>query len=200
VSFGALGTAPPVELFTSPGPSYGILERVLTAAAGRPAAEVIHDRILARAGLDRTVMDDGRLGDSLVARGYTAPFGATVVVTGLVGPLADLFHWHQALYGGALLPPSQRERMLTPHGNGYAFGAVVGRTTEGDRIIEHASDQTGFQLWSGYFPDRDILVLLAANSDDGFRQPIAARLTALLTAGAATAEADVTRRSRAGGE
>jgi CubicO group peptidase (beta-lactamase class C family) len=199
-SLGALGATPAVERFTTPGPSYALLERVLAAVAGRPAPQVLREQIFTRAGLDRTVVDDGRLGDSLVARGYTAPYGTTVVVTGLVGPLADLFHWHQALYGGSLLPPAQRQRMLTPAGNGYALGAVVGQTAEGDRLIEHASDQPGFQLWYGYFPDLDAVVLLAANSDDGFRQPVVARLTALLTGSAATAEVGVTKRERAGGE
>lgn len=169
-----------VERYRAPGRSYALLTRVLEAASGQPAAEVIRTRQFEPAGLDRTVMDDGFLDDSLVARGYTGPHGATVVVTGLVGPLADLYRWHQALRLGTLLPLAARQRMLTPAGNGYGMGWVVGRTAEGEPVVEHASDQPGFQLWYGYFPAEDLLILLAANTDDGFRQPVAAELTGLL--------------------
>lgn len=189
-----------VERFRSTGASYAMLERVLEAASGQPAHTALASRIFVPAGLTRTVMDDGRLDDSLVARGYTGASGATVVVTGLVGPLADLWHWHQALRLGTLLPLVARQRMLTPTAHGYGMGWVVGRTEEGMRVIEHASDQPGFQLWYGYFPDQDILILLAANSDLGFRRPIAERLTRLLVGrGASPVASDVTPRRTADG-
>jgi len=80
------------------------------------------------------------------------------------------------------------------------MGWVVGRTEGGTRVIEHASDQAGFQLWYGYFPDQDILILLAANSDLGFRCPIAERLTRLLVGGGVSPVAsDVTPLRTAGG-
>lgn len=172
-----------VERFRTLGASYPLLEGVIAAASGRPAAEVIRERQFGPAGLDRTVYDDGRLNDSLVARGYTTPHGATVVVTGLVGPLADLYRWHQALRMGTLLPLAARDRMLAPSPTGYAMGWVVSRTSQGDPVIQHASDQVGFQLWYGYFPADDLLILLAANNDDGFRQPVAAALAAQLSGG-----------------
>ena len=183
----------------TPGPSYALLERVVHAASGQPVDAVLHDRLFRPAGLDRTVFDDGLLGDSLVARGYTGPYGGTIVATGLVGPLADLYHWHQALQLGTVLPAAARQRMFTAAGNGYGLGMVVGRSAEGERLIEHASDQAGFQLWYGYFPDRDVLILLASNTDDGFRQPVTQRLTALLTTSVPEAERRVTKGDRVGG-
>lgn len=169
-----------VERFRSPGASYELLGRVLEAASGQPVMSALTTRVFAPGGLTRTVMDDGRLDDSLVARGYTGAYGETVVVTGLVGPLADLFHWHQALRMETLLPLAARQRMQEPTAHGYGMGWVVGRTDGGARIIEHASDQPGFQLWYGYFPDQDVLILLASNTDLGFRAPVAERLTTLL--------------------
>lgn len=191
--------SPEVERFHSVGPSYALLERVLTAVTGRSLQQVRQERLLGPARLSRTVYDDGLLDDSLVARGYSGPYGSTIVVTGLVGPLADLFHWHQALHAGAVLPRNARERMFTPAANGYGFGWVVGRTANGVSIIEHASDQPGFQLWYGYFPTEDALVLLAANNDLGFRRPVAERLTAILTGSAREAERGVTKEERIGG-
>jgi CubicO group peptidase (beta-lactamase class C family) len=198
-SFSAGGATPAVEQFLSPGPSYELLERVVRAATGQPMGVLLHDRLFQPSSVDRTVFDDGFLNDSLVARGYTAPYGGTIVVTGLVGPLADLYHWHQALHLGKVLPAAARQRMFTPAGNGYGLGLVVGRTAEGERLIEHASDQAGFQLWYGYFPEREALILLASNTDEGFRQPVAERLTTLLTAGEMSAGSRSTKDDRAGG-
>jgi CubicO group peptidase (beta-lactamase class C family) len=198
-TFNSSGT-PNVERFRFPGPSYALLQRVLSAATGRPAEAALKERLFVPAGLDRTVVDDGFLNDSLVARGYNDPYGATVVVTGLVGPLADLYHWHQALRLGALLPAADRQRMFTPAENGYGLGWVVGRSAGGTKVIEHASDQPGFQLWYGYFPESDVLVLLAANNDQGFRRPIAERLTALLVDGVDVSAGSVTKADRVGGK
>lgn len=195
---GAPGSA--VERFRSTGASYAMLERVLETASGQPVQTALASRLFIPAGLTRTVMDDGRLGDSLVARGYAGERGTTVVVTGLVGPLADLWHWHQALRLGTLLPLAVRQRMQTPAANGYGMGWVVGQTDRGVRVIEHASDQAGFQLWYGYFPDQDILILLAVNTDLGFRRPIAERLTRLLVGGGVSPTAsNVTLPRTAGG-
>jgi CubicO group peptidase (beta-lactamase class C family) len=188
-----------VERFASVGPSYALLEQVLVTLTGRSPYDVPRGLPSGPGTLSRTVFDDGLLNDSLVARGYTGPHGSTIVVTGLVGPLADLFHWHQALHAGAVLPTEARERMFTPAENGYGLGWVVGRTANGVSIIEHASDQPGFQLWYGYFPTQDVLVLLAANNDLGFRRPVAERLTAILTGGAREAERGVTKEERIGG-
>ena len=198
--FGDAPLAPPVEQFKSSGPSYALLDRVLSAAAGSPAHQVIRDRLLGPAGLDRTVVDDGMLDDSLVARGYTDPYGATVVVTGVVAPLGDLYRWHQALHAGSVLPNSTRDLMFTGSGNGYGMGWVVGRTPGGARVIQHASDQPGFQLWYGYFPEKDVLVLLAANTDDGFRAPVSERLTQILVDGQPATPGGTTKAERAGGE
>jgi len=197
--FTGAAEVPGVERFRSVGPSYALLERVLTAVTGRTLQDVQRERLFGPGRLSRTVYDDGLLDDSLVSRGYTGPHGSTIVVTGLVGPLADLFHWHQALHAGSVLTAGARERMFTPAENGYGLGWVVGRTAKGDPIIEHASDQPGFQLWYGYFPAQDVLVLVAANNDLGFRRPVADQLTAILTDGARDTERGVTKEERIGG-
>lgn len=186
----AFGTGEPsiVDRLAAPSQSYVLLDQVLQAVTGKPPMDVLRDRLFRPAGLDRTEVDDGELNDSLVARGYTGAYGSTVVVTGLVAPLGDVFRWHQALRLGLLLSPADRERMFTDAPNGYGLGWVVHRTPSGARIVEHASDQRGFQLWYGYFPESDQLVLLAVNSDLGYRQPIAERLTQLLVDGEAYAQ------------
>ncbi len=150
------------------------------------------------ASLTRAVVDDGFLDDSLVARGYTGPYGETVVVTGLVAPLADLFHWHQRLRTAGMLPMVGTNR-LASSGNNNPLGWVVERTTGGHHLVQQASDGRGFETWYAYFPDEDVLILLAANDDLGWRRPVADRLTAMLVDGAGQPVEDVTKATRAGG-
>lgn len=155
-------------------------------------------RMFEPARLTRAVVDDGFLDDSLVARGYTGAYGETVIVTGLVAPLADLFHWHQGLRTAGMLPSLGTSRLASSDGNN-PMGWVVERTSGGHHVVQLASDGRGFETWYAYFPEEDVLVLLAANDDLGWRGPVSQRLTALLVDGAAAPVEDVTKGTRAGG-
>lgn len=155
-------------------------------------------RMFDLAALTRAVVDDGFLDDSLVARGYTGPYGETVVVTGLVAPLADVFHWHQSLRTAGMLPALGATRLASSDKNN-PLGWVVERTSAGHHLVQQLSDGRGFETWYAYFPDEDVLVLLAANDDLGWRGPVAERLTAMLVDGAAQPLEDVTKATRAGG-
>jgi hypothetical protein len=149
--------------------------------------------------LTRTVYDDGALNDSLVARGYAGPYGETVIVTGLVAPLADLFHWHQALRTAGMLPTVGPVRLAGHTSSDNPLGWIVERTTGGHHLIQQVSDGRGFENWYGYFPDQDVLILVAANDDLGWRRPVAERLTEIMVDGAAAPEGGVTSTTRAGG-
>jgi CubicO group peptidase (beta-lactamase class C family) len=175
---------PAAERFKTPGPSYQALNQILQQVTGDSLYRLLRDRVLLPNGLTRTLWDDGRLGDSLVARGYAGDTGTTVLARGLVAPLADLWRWHNALQAGRVLTVAQRDRMFRPAADGYGFGWVVGTTAGGEQVIEQSSDEAGFQLWSAYFPRRDCLILLAVNNDLGWRQPVSERLAELMAEGA----------------
>jgi hypothetical protein len=149
--------------------------------------------------LTRTVYDDGSLNDSLVARGYSGTYGETVIVTGLVAPLADLFHWHQALRTAGMLPEVGPVRLVRRNGNDNPLGWVVEQTARGHHLIQQVSDGRGFENWYAYFPDQDVLILVAANDDLGWRRPVAERLTEIMVDGAAAPEGGVTKAARLGG-
>jgi len=155
-------------------------------------------RLYEPASLTRAVMADGFLDDSLVARGYAGPYGETVIVTGLVAPLADLFHWHQSLRTAGMLPATGPARLANQDMNN-PLGWVVERTAAGHHLVQQAGDGRGFETWYAYFPDEDVLILLAANDDLGWRRPVAERLTAMLVDGAGEPVGDVTKATRTGG-
>ena len=183
--------ATPAERFVEPGSSYALLQRILERVGGRPYAELLRTELLQPNGLTRTAWDDGQLNDSLVARGYREPLGETVLASGLVAPLADLYRWNLALQGDGVLSAEAKARMFAPAGNSYGYGWVISSTETGARVIEHAADQPGFQTWFARFPDSQVLILLAVNNDAGWRQPIADSLTRMVVDGAARSVAVV---------
>ncbi len=171
-----------------------------TAETKYPLGELARKvQLFQPATLTRTVLDDGRLDDSLVARGYTGSYGETVIVHGMVAPLADLFHWHQALRTEGLLPTADGTR-LAGHPDNNPLGWVVERTSSGHRVVQQRSEGRGFETWYGYFPDADVLILLASNDDLGWSRPVADRLTWMLVDGAAPPAGIVTKADRVGGE
>jgi hypothetical protein len=151
------------------------------------------------AALTRAVFDDGFLDDSLVARGYAGPYGETVIVTGLVAPLADVFHWHQAIRTAGMLPAIGGTRLASSTDNSNPLGWSLERTTGGHHVVQQVSTGRGFENWYGYFPEEDVLILLAANDDLGWRRPVAERLTEMLVDGAVQPVDGVTKATRVGG-
>ena len=73
------------------------------------------------------------------------------------------------LEGNAELNAWGREAMRTPGENGYAPGWVVSKTASGATLLQHVGDTEGFQVWSAWFPADDTVILLAVNSDIGWR-------------------------------
>ena len=171
---------PLAERFTTPGQSYVTLRQVIERASGETYEAYLQEHLLRPYGLTRTFWERGTSGDSLVARGYKDPLGETVMASGMVAPLADLFRWQVALRDNRIMSAEAKQRMFAPAPNGYGYGLVISATPGGAKAIEHAGDQAGFQTWFAWFPERQILILLAVNNDGGWRRPVADRLTELV--------------------
>jgi hypothetical protein len=149
--------------------------------------------------LRRAVVADERHDDSLVARGYRGLAGETVLVRGMVAPLADLYYWHQAMRTAGVVPGAGEGALVASHDRRNPVGWVVEWTTAGQRLVQQAADGPGYQTWYGYLPDTDILILVAANDDLGWRAPVVERLTELLTEGATPTTASVSAAAAASG-
>jgi CubicO group peptidase (beta-lactamase class C family) len=184
---------PLAERFTTPGESYATLRQVIEQASGESYEAYVEEHLLRPYGLTRTFWERGTSGDSLVARGYKEPLGETVLAHGMVAPLADLYRWQVALRDNQIMSPEAKQRMFAPAPNGYGYGLVISSTPGGAKVVEHAGDQAGFQTWFAWFPERQILILLAVNNDGGWRRLVADRLTELMVDSVGRAAAVVTQ-------
>ena len=157
------------EQFRGEGNSYQELEAIVARVTGEDFDRYRQVRVLDPARMTRTIeASDATAGDHL-AMGRSFGRSTPVMAQGLVAPLADLYRWHLALEGNAELDAWGRQAMQTPGENGYAPGWVVSKTAGGATLFQHVGDTEGFQIWSAWLPGDDTVILLAVNSDIGWR-------------------------------
>jgi len=157
------------EQFRGEGQSYQELESIVARVTGEEFGQYRQARILDPAKMTRTIEASTATAADQVAIGRSFASTAPVTAQGLVAPLADLYRWHLALEGNAELNAGGREAMQTPGENGYAPGWVVSKSASGATLLQHVGDTEGFQIWSAWFPGDDTVILLAVNSDIGWR-------------------------------
>jgi D-alanyl-D-alanine carboxypeptidase len=170
---------------------YLILGRIIEKVTGRSYYDVLYEMVLKPCCLDRTRPADRRALAGLVA-GYTRltedlllprkvsgngayAFNPQLEWTGggLVTTVSDLTSWARQLYGGAVLKPATRKRMLTPapfpttlaENAGYGLGTFIGEN-DGTAYYGHSGFVPGFLTILQYLPRCGSALALQVNSDD----------------------------------
>jgi CubicO group peptidase (beta-lactamase class C family) len=153
---------------------YVLLGYLIEKITGKSYSEFIQENIFAPLGMkdsgydsNTKIIADRAVGyargpDGMVIAGYidmSIPFSAG----GLYSTTGDLLRWEQALYGGKLLTPASLQKMTTPFRNNYAFGLMVQKAPNGDRIFSHGGGIEGFNTEVAYIPASHIAVIVLAN-------------------------------------
>ena len=99
--------------------------------------------------------------------------------------VVDLLKWSNALFSGQLLTPHSLALMIEPGRlkNGqlsstamkqapprqssfeYGLGLIISKDEHGRRILRHNGAINGFNVYTVYFPDRHISIVLLSNAD-----------------------------------
>lgn len=99
---------------------------------------------------------------------------------GLFSTVDDLYRWDRALFGGELLPETQREQMLANHWDfgefSYGYGAIFSDSYyAGHQIVGlglTVKDELPYGVYPGYngvnysLTDRELYVVILANMED----------------------------------
>ena len=88
------------------------------------------------------------------------------------GTIPDLAHWFDALFSGDIISASAVDRMVTPFElvdgpTGYGLGVAL-RPHRGLTRYSHTGHMSGFSSSVGYYPDYDVTIAVAGNSDGLF--------------------------------
>jgi len=170
---------------------YLILGLIIEKVTGRSYYDVLHEMVLKPCRLDRTRPADRRALTGLVA-GYSRltedlllprkvsgngayAFNPQLEWTGggLVTTVSDLTSWARQLFGGAVLKPATKKRMLTPapfpttlaEKAGYGLGTFIGENN-GIAYCGHSGFVPGFLTILQYLPRCGSALALQVNSDD----------------------------------
>jgi CubicO group peptidase (beta-lactamase class C family) len=133
----------------------------------------------------------GYLADGSVAPAYLTADSSSAGA--IYSTAIDLYRWDQALITGkpGLVAPPLLRQILTVRApcpyqscplatdRGYGYGWFVGGTGRA-RLVNHSGSVLGFWAYNGFYPARDIIVVLLGNLDTIAINPISAQLNQLV--------------------
>lgn len=162
---------------------YVLLGGIIEKVTGAPWYTAIDTRIVKPLGLTSI-----RYGNPPAAPNWATPYGPGGIPAqavdmsvpqaagGLVGNVADLAKWAQALHHGRVVPPALYAQMIAPTTlndgttNPYGFGLSNGKL-RGVADIEHSGGIMGGVTDSLYVPSQDLFVAVFSNSDAPMTAP-----------------------------
>ncbi|HEU0302912.1 MAG TPA: serine hydrolase domain-containing protein [Longimicrobium sp.] len=224
------------ELLWAPGTryqysnaGYSLLGMVVEKASGMPYERYLRERLWTPAGMTRTGYRGPQWRPGELAVGYgrggrrdgtsveqawapDGPWWNLRANGGVLSNVRDLFRWHQALEGDAILSAEARRKMWTPHvpedeegGSHYGYGWVVGSTPRGTRLIAHNGGNGIFFADFRRYVDEGVVVLVMSNTADASYSRALGGLTRLVFGGGevvpppVAAEGDAARAAAAAG-
>jgi CubicO group peptidase (beta-lactamase class C family) len=185
-------------------PGYVVLGEIIERVSGMSYASFLQRRIFTPLGMASTGIYRGGVAGPGHALGYLASgavssgvFATWSTAAGAIYSTAgDLYRWDQALITGTprLVPPALLRQIFTVHApcafpscplpadRGYGYGWFTGGTGPA-KLVNHSGSVLGFWAYNGFYPARDIAVVILSNLDTVQIDSISARLNQLITTG-----------------
>jgi CubicO group peptidase (beta-lactamase class C family) len=184
------------ELLWAPGTryrysnaGYSLLGMIVEKASGMGYEPYLREKLWGPAGMTRTgYRVDWRPGELAVgyARGGQrdgtpvdqawapdGPWWNLRANGGVLSSVRDLFRWHQALEGEAILSAAAKAKMWTPHvaendegSSHYGYGWAIMQTQRGTRLIAHNGGNGIFFADFRRYVDEGVVVLVMSNTAD----------------------------------
>ncbi|QRO01871.1 beta-lactamase family protein [Archangium violaceum] len=166
--------------------NYILAGLIIEKVTGTPLTQQLHTRIFEPLGLKNTGLDGLEPLPALTVRGYIRPSPESTTwmdytdvlhpsAAGSAGALAstadEVSAFYQALLGGSLLPPQQREEMRqwvslqSPEYPAYGL-ALAKLPTPAGELHCHDGNIPGFSALAGYLPERKAAVAVLINKED----------------------------------
>jgi CubicO group peptidase (beta-lactamase class C family) len=194
---------PPGGKFFYSNAGYSLLAAVVEVASGRSFGEFLRDEVFLPAGMrhsgylldvaDRKRLAHGYMGSNDWGTSLDhpqAPDGPWWNLRGNGGILTttgDLYRWHVALQGNAVLSAAEREKYQHPNVREtkaeypqYAYGWSVSKSPTGHWKYSHVGGNSTFQSDYRRFPEDGAVIAIASSTDDYSSIAIANQLEARL--------------------
>lgn len=168
---------------------YSLLAMVVEKASGMGYEQYLREKLWAPAGMTRTGYRGVQWRPGELAVGYRAgqrwgtptdrlwaadgPYWNLRGNGGVLSTVTDLFRWHRALQGDAILSAEAKGKMWTPHvqeGEGasshYGYGWAIGPTTRGTKLVAHNGGNGVFFADFRRYVDEGVVVLVMSNTTE----------------------------------
>jgi CubicO group peptidase (beta-lactamase class C family) len=166
---------------------YSLLGAIVEKASGKPYETFLQESLWKPAGMTRTgyrLQETGPL-----ARGVQdgkdwgtpldhpwapdGPWWNLRANGGVLSTVGDLYKWHQALEGEAVLSKEAKAKIFTPHvpedeegSSHYGYGWAIFKTPRNTRLIAHNGGNGIFNADFRRYVDEGIVILIGSNRSD----------------------------------
>jgi CubicO group peptidase (beta-lactamase class C family) len=186
---------------------YSLLGMVVEKASGMGYEQYLREKLWTPAGMTRTGYTGPRWRPGELAVGYgrggrrdgtsteqrwapDGPWWNLRANGGILSNVRDLFRWHQALQGDAVLSAQAKAKMWTPHvpedeegSSHYGYGWAIGPTTRGTKLIAHNGGNGIFFADFRRYVDEGVVILVMSNTADASYSRALGGLTRLVFGG-----------------
>jgi CubicO group peptidase (beta-lactamase class C family) len=179
----------PGESFEYSNAGYNLAAAIVEIASGQSYQQFLYEQLFRPAGMTSTGFNMPGFAvpgweKQTIARLYAGsedngvPFGNTRVKWFLMGPggilttPGDLFRWHLALEGDAILSPEAKRKYYTPVLNDYAYGWGIRKGPYGSEIEHDGGTTMGTGALLRRFVDAGVTLAFALNGDGDKFLPI----------------------------
>ena len=180
---------PPGRRYRYSNGGYSVLAAVVEVASGRTYDDYLRGRLFRPAGMRHTGFRLPARALALLAHGYTAdgdwgtpldhpwapdgPYWDLRGNGGILTSTGDLYRWHLALAGDAVLARPQREKYIRPYVSegrwahtDYGYGWSVGKSPTGKLEVSHIGGNGAFESDFRRYLGDDAVIILSGNSID----------------------------------
>ncbi|HEV3077829.1 MAG TPA: serine hydrolase domain-containing protein, partial [Thermoanaerobaculia bacterium] len=180
---------PPGRRYRYSNGGYSVLAAVVEVASARTYDDYLRGRLFGPAGMRHTGFRLPAPALALLAHGYTAdgdwgtpldhpwaadgPYWDLRGNGGILTSTGDLYRWHLALAGDAVLARPQREKYIRPYVSegrwahtDYGYGWSVGKSPTGKLEVSHIGGNGAFESDFRRYLGDDAVIVLSGNSID----------------------------------
>ncbi|HYN20778.1 MAG TPA: serine hydrolase domain-containing protein [Thermoanaerobaculia bacterium] len=182
---------------------YSLLAAIVERASGQPYESYLRENLWLPAKMTRTgyrLLEKGPLAHGVRAgKDWGTPLDHAWAPDGpwwnlrgnggILSTTGDLYKWHQALDGEAILSKEAKAKLFTPHvpedeegRSHYGYGWAIFKTSRGTRLIAHNGGNGIFNADFRRYVDEGIVVIIGSNRDDFLSIPAVGPITRLIFA------------------
>jgi CubicO group peptidase (beta-lactamase class C family) len=166
---------------------YSLLGAIVEKASGKPYETFLQENLWKPAGMTRTGyrlqekgplargVDDGKDWGTPLDHAWApeGPWWNLRANGGVLSTVGDLYKWHRALEGEAILSKEAKAKIFTPYvaedeegTSHYGYGWAIFKTARGTRLIAHNGGNGIFNADFRRYVDEGVVVIIGSNRSD----------------------------------